>query len=218
MPQPLQLEASCHCGAIQFRSNPNFNCPIANPQSQIQDPLSVLLVLLLNLPQDKRERRIWNQHCSRGRSRKILPLRHREILSNSFRGKKNLKSTKPTLERKPSPARGVKILEPPINDSGNQRHFCPECGSHLYAYDERWPQWIYPYPSCIDTPLPKPEKYTYMCLDSKVSWVEVPEGGEHFQRYPDKGIEDWHKAEGLFYGGDEKEEPKPKKQNISKKK
>jgi hypothetical protein len=85
----------------------------------------------------------------------------------------------------------------------------------LYAYDEAWPQWIYPYPSCIDTPLPKPEKYTYICLDSKASWVEVPEGGEHFKRYPNKGIEEWHKAEGCFFGD---EEPKPKKQKIEKKK
>jgi hypothetical protein len=105
--------------------------------------------------------------------------------------------------------------------SGNQRHFCPECGSHLYAYDERWPQWIYPYPSCIDTPLPKPKKYVYICLDSKVSWVDVPKGGEHCQRFSDKGIEEWHKAEGCFYGGDEEEEedkPEVKKQKTSKKK
>jgi len=106
--------------------------------------------------------------------------------------------------------------------SGNQRHFCTECGSHLYAYDERWPQWIYPYPSCIDTPLPKPKKYVYICLDSKVSWVEVPRGGEHCQRFPDKGIEEWHKAEGCFYGGDEEveeeEKPEAKKQKRGNKK
>jgi hypothetical protein len=104
------------------------------------------------------------------------------------------------------------------DDSGNQRHFCTECGSHLYAYDEQWPQWIYPYPSCIDTDLPKPKKYVYVCLDSKVSWVEVPKGGEHCQRFPDKGIEDWHKAEGCYYGGEEEQQPKPKKQKTSKKK
>ena len=95
--------------------------------------------------------------------------------------------------------------------SGNQRHFCPECGSHLYAYDESWPQWIYPYPSCIDTPLPKPESYVYICLNDKVPWVDVPEGGEHYGRYPKKGIEEWHRANGRFYGGDEEEgKPKPK--------
>jgi hypothetical protein len=50
-----------------------------------------------------------------------------------------------------------------------------------------------------------------MCLDSKVSWVEVPEGGDHFKHYPDKGIEDWHKDEGCFYGEEEPKKKKPKK-------
>jgi hypothetical protein len=96
--------------------------------------------------------------------------------------------------------------------SDNQRHFCPECGSHLYAFSELWPQWIYPYPSCIDTPLPKPKSYEYIYEDSKVSWVEVPKGGKHFEQYPDKGIEEWHKEEGCFYGGNDEEGPEAKKQ------
>jgi hypothetical protein len=103
-----------------------------------------------------------------------------------------------------------------LTKSGNQRHFCPECGSHLYAYNASWPQWIYPYPSCIDTPLPKPKDYVYICEDSKVSWVEVREGGKHFEHYPDKGIEKWHKDEGCFYGSDEEETSEPKKQKTSK--
>lgn len=53
-----------------------------------------------------------------------------------------------------------------------------------------------------------------MCEDSKVSWVEVPKGGKHFKHYPDKGIEEWHKDEGCFYGGEgeEEEEAESKKQ------
>src|ERR1700755_1049110 len=83
-----------------------------------------------------------------------------------------------------------------FDNSSNQRHFCPECGSHLYCYDDQWPQWIYPYPSCIDTDLPKPKDYVYMLLDSKVSWVEVPKGGKHFEHWPEKGLEEWHIHEG----------------------
>jgi hypothetical protein len=87
----------------------------------------------------------------------------------------------------------------------------------LYAYNEEWPQWVYPYPSCIDTPLPKPESYVYICEDSKVPWVKVPEDGEHYQRYPDQGIEEWHKEHGCFYDGEGKEEPEQKKQKTGKK-
>jgi hypothetical protein len=55
-----------------------------------------------------------------------------------------------------------------------------------------------------------------MCEDSKVSWVEVPKGGKHFEHYPDKGIEQWHKDEGCFYGGDEEEIPESNEQKTSK--
>jgi hypothetical protein len=59
----------------------------------------------------------------------------------------------------------------------------------------------------------------YICEDSKVSWVEVPKGGKHFKHYPDKGIEEWHKEEGCFHGGNEEEgQPEPKKAKTSKKK
>jgi len=133
----------------------------------------------------------------------------RRILWSSSRAKISSRSTKPTWGPRQNLERGIFSLVHKVMNSGNQRHFCPECGSHLYAYDERWPQWIYPYPSCIDTPLPKPPKYVYMCLDSKVSWVEVPKGGQHCKHYPDKGLEEWHKANGCFYG-DEEEEDKPK--------
>ena len=35
-------------------------------------------------------------------------------------------------------------------------------------------------------------------------WVEVPEGPEisHFEIYPDRGIEDWHRAHGLYLDED----------------
>ena len=102
--------------------------------------------------------------------------------------------------------------------SGNKRHFCPECGSHLYAYCDLWPQWIYPYPSCIDTPLPKPKDYVYICEDSKVSWVEVPKGGDHYKHYPKLGIEEWHKAHGCFYGDEEETKEKEKEAETKKQK
>lgn len=53
----------------------------------------------------------------------------------------------------------------------------------------------------------------YMCEDSKVSWVNVPEGGDHFGHYPDKGIEEWHKEHGCFHG-DENDEPETKKRKT----
>jgi hypothetical protein len=47
-----------------------------------------------------------------------------------------------------------------------------------------------------------------------VSWVRVPEGGEHFAHYPELGIEEWHKKHGCYYDGNEEEtkEPETKRQ------
>ena len=84
--------------------------------------------------------------------------------------------------------------------SEGRRFYCSECGSSLWAVDPRWPEWIYPYASAIDTPLPAPPEMVHIMLDFKVPWVEVPSGEGHkqFARYPDESIVDWHKRHGLY--------------------
>ena len=79
--------------------------------------------------------------------------------------------------------------------SSNVRSFCGECGTHLWAYDESWAQWIYPFASAIDTAIPTPHHTVHMMLGSKASWVvpDVKEGDVCFEEYPVEGIEEWHK-------------------------
>lgn len=81
-----------------------------------------------------------------------------------------------------------------------RRHFCRKCGSALWLYDPRWPELVHPFASAIDTPLPVPPERVHIMLDSKASWVEVPEGPRerHFPDYPDDSIADWHKQRGLW--------------------
>lgn len=55
--------------------------------------------------------------------------------------------------------------------SGNVRHFCLKCGSHLWAHDEQWAQWVYPFAGAIDTDLPTPPHSYHIMLGSKASWV-----------------------------------------------
>jgi hypothetical protein len=80
-----------------------------------------------------------------------------------------------------------------------RRHFCSHCGSALWASDPRWPEWVYPFASAIDTPLPRPAEHVHLMLGSKPDWVEVPEGSNHkkFEGYPDESITDWHAQRGL---------------------
>ncbi len=79
--------------------------------------------------------------------------------------------------------------------SDARRHFCGKCGSSLWVSDPRWGQWVYPFASAIDTPLPKPIEEVEMMLDYAVPWAEIPEGLDHahFAELPDEGIADWHR-------------------------
>ncbi|KAJ3371327.1 hypothetical protein HDU91_005354 [Kappamyces sp. JEL0680] len=85
--------------------------------------------------------------------------------------------------------------------STHQRHFCSFCGSSLWAYDERWPEWVYPFATCVDTVLPDvaEAEQIHIMLDSKIQpCVHVPAASSCFAEYPSVGIEEWHKKKGLW--------------------
>lgn len=84
--------------------------------------------------------------------------------------------------------------------SPGKRYFCRNCASALWVADPQWPEWIYPFASAIDTPLPGPPEVVHIMLDFAAPWVAIPrgEGHRHFLRYPEESIEDWHKRHGLY--------------------
>ncbi|HEY3644007.1 MAG TPA: GFA family protein [Gammaproteobacteria bacterium] len=81
-----------------------------------------------------------------------------------------------------------------LKPSEARRHFCKQCGSALYLYDPTWPDWVYPFASAIDTPLPKPPELTHIMLEFVAPWVTPPRGPRdvHFPGYPAEAILDWH--------------------------
>jgi hypothetical protein len=83
--------------------------------------------------------------------------------------------------------------------SPGRRSFCARCGSALWAADPHWPEWVYPFASAIDTPLPKPPEEVELMLDYAAPWAEIPAGRRHthFAEYPEESIADWHKKRGL---------------------
>ena len=85
-------------------------------------------------------------------------------------------------------------------ENQNKRYFCQRCGSPLWAHDPRWAEWIYPFASAIDTPLPKPPEIVHIMLDFAAPWVEIPigEGHHNFARYPGESILQWHQRQGLY--------------------
>ena len=83
--------------------------------------------------------------------------------------------------------------------SPGRRHFCSRCGSALWVYDPRWPEWVYPFASAIDTPLPKPPDDVELMLNYAAPWADVPKGRghKHYGEYPRESIAGWHKSRGL---------------------
>jgi len=84
-------------------------------------------------------------------------------------------------------------------ENEGKRYFCRYCGSPLWGADPRWPEWIYPFASSIDTELPTPPEIVHIMLDFAAPWVNVPsgQGHKHFKRYPDESIMEWHTRHGL---------------------
>lgn len=84
--------------------------------------------------------------------------------------------------------------------SPGRRHFCKRCGSALWLSDPRWPAWVYPFASAIDTPLPRAAQRQHIFLESKPEWVEVPKGraDRRSAGYPLEAIIDWHRKRGLL--------------------
>lgn len=85
--------------------------------------------------------------------------------------------------------------------SSLRRHFCKRCGSALWCADTNWPDWVYPFASAIDTPLPRPPEWAHIMLSSAPSWVPIPAADDshrHFPGYPDQAIIDWHRTRGLL--------------------
>ena len=83
--------------------------------------------------------------------------------------------------------------------SEGRRHFCAKCGSALWVWDPQWPEWVYPFASAIDTPLPKPPTEVEIMLNYAAPWCAIPQGRghTHFDEYPKEGIADWHAKRGL---------------------
>jgi hypothetical protein len=84
-------------------------------------------------------------------------------------------------------------------ESPAERHFCGQCGCHLWLWDPRWPDLVHPLASAIDTPLPTAPERTHLMLGSKASWVEPAIGpkDQQFAEYAEESIAEWHERLGL---------------------
>lgn len=84
--------------------------------------------------------------------------------------------------------------------STTERRFCSQCGSALWVFSPQWPDYIHPFASAIDTPLPTAPEQVHMLLNSKANWIRVDatEDEQQFDQYPSQSLEEWHRAHGLL--------------------
>ena len=82
----------------------------------------------------------------------------------------------------------------------NHRHFCVNCASALWISNPSYTEWVYPFASAIDTPLPTPPRRERIMENYRPQWTRSGEesGDGHFPEYPGLGIEDWHRRHGLL--------------------
>lgn len=83
--------------------------------------------------------------------------------------------------------------------SGSITSFCPHCGTALFVEISGWPQWVYPFASAVDTPLPVPPHYLHIQVADRPEWVPnmgAPDDPT-FSSNTDESIINWHRRLGL---------------------
>jgi len=77
--------------------------------------------------------------------------------------------------------------------------FCPRCGSPLLLEINGFPDWVYPFASAVDTPLPTPPEYIHVRTEERPAWVPrigSPDDPE-FETNTDESMAEWHRRLGL---------------------
>lgn len=77
--------------------------------------------------------------------------------------------------------------------------FCPRCGSALFLEIHGWPQWIYPFASAIDTPLPSPPEFVHVRTAERPEWAPAigSPGDSTFETNTEESMADWHHRMGV---------------------
>ena len=77
--------------------------------------------------------------------------------------------------------------------------FCSRCGSALYLTIDAAPDFVYPFASGVDTPLPEPPERVHVFTAEAPAWARPPSSPEDFaaERNTRESIAEWHRRHGL---------------------
>ena len=80
----------------------------------------------------------------------------------------------------------------------SRRNFCKHCGTMLWNFNTKYPDWIYIFASAVDTQLPTPPEIRHTMVKHKQPWVKIYDDNHQFDQYPNESIEEWHKNRSLY--------------------
>ena len=80
----------------------------------------------------------------------------------------------------------------------SRRNFCKHCGTMLWNFNTKYPDWIYIFASAVDTRLPTPPEIRHTMVKHKQPWVKIYDDNHQFDQYPNESIEEWHKNRSLY--------------------
>src|SRR5690349_15112698 len=123
----MQLDGSCHCGAVKFTVNAPHPVPFMRCYCSICRKTAGSGGYGINLGAE-------------AATLKVL------------KGKRHLRVYRARMSE---PAGNGRVGEAAADGgerfSTGQRHFCGRCGSALWLYDPTWPDLVHPHASAIDT-------------------------------------------------------------------
>ena len=80
--------------------------------------------------------------------------------------------------------------------------FCSVCGSALYLTIDAAPDFVYPFASAVDTPLPVPPERVHVFTAEAPAWARPPSSAQDLsvERNTRESIDGWHRRHGLAEG------------------
>ena len=77
--------------------------------------------------------------------------------------------------------------------------FCARCGSSLYLTLDAAPDFVYPFASAIDTPLPEPPERVHVFTSEAPTWARPISSPQDLtvERNTNESIEGWHRRHRL---------------------
>ena len=78
--------------------------------------------------------------------------------------------------------------------------FCSHCGSAIYLTIDAAPDFVYPFASSIDTPLPEPPERVHVFTAEAPAWARPPSSPTDYStgRNTRESIEAWHRRHRLL--------------------